>query len=118
MSVTFGKRQVGGGAPCFITFEAGPTHSGLESAKRLVTLTAQAGGDAVKFQILDPDRLVADKSLPFSYEVLVDRESGATETVTEPLYDILARSSATPTSAASPSSPPSAFRTKSICWKS
>lgn len=91
MSVTFGRRQVGGGAPCFITFEAGPTHSGLESAKRLVTLAAKAGGDAVKFQILDPDRLVADKSLPFSYEVLVDRESGATETVTEPLYDILAR---------------------------
>ena len=24
MTVTFGKRQVGGGAPCFITFEAGP----------------------------------------------------------------------------------------------
>ena len=91
MSVSFGKRQVGGGAPCFITFEAGPTHNGLESAKRLVTLAAKAGGDAVKFQILDPDRLVADKALPFSYEVLVDRETGATEPVTEPLYDILKR---------------------------
>jgi N,N'-diacetyllegionaminate synthase len=91
MSVTFGKRQVGGGAPCFITFEAGPTHSGLESAKRLVTLAAKAGGDAVKFQILDPDRLVADKALPFSYEVLIDRETGVTEPVTEPLYDILKR---------------------------
>jgi len=91
MTVTFGNRQVGGAAPCFITFEAGPTHNGLESAKRLVTLAAEAGGDAVKFQILDPDRLVADKALPFSYEVLVDRATGATETVTEPLYDILAR---------------------------
>jgi len=91
MTVTFGKRQVGGGAPCFITFEAGPTHNGLESAKRLVSLAAEAGGDAVKFQILDPDRLVADKSLPFSYEVLADRATGKTETVTEPLYDILAR---------------------------
>jgi sialic acid synthase SpsE len=91
MTVTFGKRQVGGGAPCFITFEAGPTHSGLESAKRLVTLAAEAGADAVKFQILDPDRLVADRSLPFSYDILVDRATGATETITEPLYDILAR---------------------------
>lgn len=91
MSVMFGKRQVGGGAPCFVTFEAGPTHDGLESAKRLVTLAAEVGGDAVKFQILDPDRLVADRKLPFTYEVLVDRESGKTESVTEPLYDILAR---------------------------
>ena len=91
MTVTFGKRQVGGGAPCFITFEAGPTHNGLELAKRLVTLAAEAGGDAVKFQIIDPDRLVADKTLPFTYEVLADRETGATDTVTEPLYDILAR---------------------------
>ena len=82
MTVTFGKRQVGGGAPCFITFEAGPTHNGLESAKRLVTLAAKAGADAVKFQILDPDRLVADRTLPFRYEVLVDRATGATETVT------------------------------------
>jgi len=91
MSVTFGKRKVGGDAPCFITFEAGPTHEGLESAKRLVTLAAEAGGDAVKFQILDPDRLVADRTLPFEYEVLADREAGRTEKVTEPLYDILAR---------------------------
>jgi N,N'-diacetyllegionaminate synthase len=91
MTVTFGKRQVGGGASCFITFEAGPTHDGLESAKRLVTLAAEAGGDAVKFQIFDPDRLVADRAMPFTYEVLVDRETGRTESVTEPLYDILVR---------------------------
>ena len=91
MTVTFGKRQVGGGAPCFITFEAGPTHYGLGSAKDLVTLAAEAGGDAVKFQIFDPDRLVADRKMPFTYEVLVDRNSGRTESVTEPLYDILVR---------------------------
>lgn len=91
MSVTFGRRKVGGDAPCFITFEAGPTHEGLESAKRLVKLAAEAGGDAVKFQILDPDRLVSDRTLPFEYEVLADRETGRTEKVSEPLYDILAR---------------------------
>src|SRR4029077_3774096 len=44
-----------------------------------------------KFQIVDPDRLVADRKQPFSYEVLVDRESGKTETIVEPLYDILMR---------------------------
>ena len=89
--VRFGKRTVGDGEPCFVTFEAGPTHSGLESAKRLVSLAAEAGADAVKFQVLDPDRLVADRSLPFEYEVLVDRETGATETVSEPLYDLFVR---------------------------
>jgi sialic acid synthase SpsE len=89
--VRFGQREVGDGAPCFITFEAGATHDGLASAKRLVTRAAEAGADAVKFQICDPDRLVADREQPFSYEVLVDRESGATETVTEPLYELLRR---------------------------
>lgn len=89
--VRFGDRTVGDGERCFITFEAGPTHNGLVSARRLVELAAEAGADAIKFQILDPDRLVADKKQPFSYEVLVDRERGKTERVTEPLYDILCR---------------------------
>ena len=89
--VKFGDRSVGDGHPCFITFEAGPTHDGLESAKKLVACAAESGADAIKFQVIDPDRLVADKSVPFSYDVLIDRESGATETVTEPLYDILCR---------------------------
>jgi len=89
--IVFGKREVGDGAHCFITFEAGPTHDGLESAKQLVSLAAEAGADAIKFQIFDPDKLVADKKMPFSYEVLVDRKTGITKTVTEPLYDILSR---------------------------
>jgi N,N'-diacetyllegionaminate synthase len=89
--VKIGDRLVGEGAPCFITYEAGPTHSGIESAKTLVRHAAEAGADAVKFQIVDPDRLVADRELPFSYDVLVDRATGRTETVTEPLYDILCR---------------------------
>lgn len=91
MTIKIGNREIGDGQPCFITFEAGPTHDGLESAKKLVKLAAEAGADAIKFQIFDPDKLVADKKLPFSYDVLIDRESGKTETVTEPLYDILCR---------------------------
>ncbi len=86
-----GPRQIGDGHPCFITFEGGATHDGLETALTFVDLTAEAGADAIKFQILDPDRLVADKKMLFSYEVLVDKESGATETIEEPLYDILCR---------------------------
>jgi N,N'-diacetyllegionaminate synthase len=84
-------RTVGVGNPCFLVFEAGPTHDSLASAKRLIKLAADAGADAVKFQMVDPDRLVADRKQLFSYDVLLDRESGRTETVSEPLYDILKR---------------------------
>lgn len=87
--VSFGNRKIGDGHPCFIVFEAGPTHDGLETAKKLVSLSAEAGADAVKFQILDPDRLVADKKQPFSYDILVNRETGETKTVESPLYDLL-----------------------------
>lgn len=89
--VKIGHREVGDGAPTFITFEAGPTHDGVESAKKLVTHAAQAGADAIKFQIVDPDRLVADRKQTISYEVLIDRDSGKTETVQKSLYEVLVR---------------------------
>jgi len=89
--VKFGERLVGDGQPCFVTYEAGPTHNGIASARRLASLAADAGADAIKFQILDPDRLVADRAVMFEYEVLVDRETGRTEKVSEPLYDLLSR---------------------------
>jgi N,N'-diacetyllegionaminate synthase len=89
--VKFGDRRLGDAEPVFVTFEAGPTHHGLESAKRLVSYAAEAGADAVKFQMLDPDRLVSDRSQTFEFDVLVDRETGKTETIKEPLYDIFVR---------------------------
>lgn len=89
--VTINEKPVGDGHPVFITFEAGATHTGYDSARQLADHAARAGADAIKFQIFDPDRLVADKSLPFSYEILVDKKSGKTQTVTEPLYDIFVR---------------------------
>lgn len=82
---------VGDDASCFITFEAGPTHQGLESAKRLARHAKEAGGNAIKFQVFDPLRLVADPTLPFTYQVLADAVTGRMETVTEPLLDILLR---------------------------
>jgi N,N'-diacetyllegionaminate synthase len=91
MSIRIGSRDVGDGHPCFITFEAGATHDGLASALALVDVAAHAGADAVKFQIFDPDRLVSDKTQLFTYDMLADRATGRTETVSEPLYDILKR---------------------------
>ncbi|MAB87021.1 MAG: N-acetylneuraminate synthase [Rhodobacteraceae bacterium] len=89
--VKFGNRMVGDGHPCFITYEAGPTHDSLESAKALVAMAAEAGADAVKFQIFDAEKLVADKKQQFSYDILIDRVSGETQTVEESLYEILLR---------------------------
>ena len=86
-----GKKNIGDGFPCYITFEIGPTHEGLHSAKRLIKHASDAGADAVKFQIFNPDRLVADKKQMFSYGILKNRETGEIETVEEPLYDILVR---------------------------
>ena len=89
--VKIDKTTIGDKHPCYITFEIGPTHNGLESAKRLIKHSSNAGANAVKFQIFDPDRLVADKKQIFSYGVLKNRETGEIETVEEPLYDILCR---------------------------
>lgn len=89
--IKFGERIVGDGHPIFVTFEAGPTHDSVESAKELIDHAAAAGADAIKFQILDPDRLVADRKQLFQYKVLVDKETGETEEVSEPLYDIMCR---------------------------
>lgn len=91
MSFTMGTRTIGDGHPCFITFEAGATHTGVESAIALVDIAADSGADAVKFQIFDPGRLVADRKQLFPYDILLDRRTGATQSVEEPLYDILKR---------------------------
>jgi len=90
-SVRFGTREVGDGSPVFITYEAGPTHNGLAMAKELVAHAAAAGADAVKFQIVDPDRLVADRKQTIAYEILADRATGRTERIEESLYEVLCR---------------------------
>ena len=82
---------IGNGQECFIVFEAGPTHSGLESAKKLAGYAKNAGGQAIKFQILDSEKLILDKSQLFTYKILKNRNSGELEEISEPLYDILKR---------------------------
>lgn len=89
--LTLAGKQVGGGAPVYITFEAGPTHDGFESAKRLVDAAAACGGDAIKFQIIDADRLMANHDVEITYSVLADKEDGSLESVTEPLIEPLRR---------------------------
>lgn len=89
--VQIGRHVVGGDQPTLIVLEAGPTHGGFEGAKRILQSAAAAGVHAVKFQLFDPDDVMADRGATFVYEVLVDEISGETERIEEPLYDILTR---------------------------
>ena len=77
----------------YIVFEAGPTHVGLESAKKLAKVAKEAGADAIKFQFTNADRLIADKTIMFEYEYLEIDKKGNEKFVLikEPLYEILKR---------------------------
>lgn len=56
-------RAVGDGAPVYIIAEAGVAHFGSEEkACRLVDLAADAGADAVKFQVFDVDAMISRES--------------------------------------------------------
>ncbi len=56
--VQIAGRWIGEGSPCFIVAEAGSNHNGrLDQAQRLIEVAAQAGADAVKFQLFRADRL-------------------------------------------------------------
>lgn len=58
MRLTIGDRSVGDGEPVYLIAEAGSNHDGkLEQAIRLVEIAAEAGADAVKFQLFRADDL-------------------------------------------------------------
>lgn len=74
---------------CFIIFEAGPTHNGYMSAKNLVYMAKRAGGDAIKFQIFNSEKLISDKNQLFEYSILTKKNK--IKTVRESLYKIFKR---------------------------
>ena len=90
-TIRLGDKEIGPSRPVYVVFEAGPTHDGLKTAKMLVDIAAEAGADAVKFQLLQADRIVSSQEVQFSYTRLVDEKTGQTEEITEPLIDILRR---------------------------
>jgi N-acetylneuraminate synthase len=82
-TLDLGRRRVGDGQPCYVIAEAGSNHDGrLDQARRLVDVAAEAGADAVKFQLFRARTLYArgagrseylqlDRSI---YDVIADME--------------------------------------------
>lgn len=67
-------KPVGDGCPVYVIAEAGVAHFGSEEkAYRLVDLAADAGADAVKFQVFDVDALISG-ALPEWRERLAARQ--------------------------------------------
>jgi N,N'-diacetyllegionaminate synthase len=73
---------------CRVVFEAGPTHSGLDEALKLVEVAAESEVDAIKFQLIDADRLVADREKLIGFQVL---ENGKMAERAESLHAVLKR---------------------------
>ena len=59
-----------------IVFEAGATHNGLSSAKKLIDIAVFAGADAVKFQNIEHyTDIVYDRNIKFEYEYLIKKNN-------------------------------------------
>ena len=78
-------RRVGGGAPCYVIAEAGANHNrDLGVARELIDVAAEAGADAVKFQVYSGRGLYSTKTPQFKYL----EEIGADTPVHQLLEDI------------------------------
>ncbi len=61
--IKIGNKLIGEGEPCFIVAEAGSNHDGkLNQAKELIDIAAEAGADAIKFQIYSAETLYSKKT--------------------------------------------------------
>jgi N,N'-diacetyllegionaminate synthase len=68
-SVKFGHRTIGLGRPCYLIVEVGTTCMGdINKALQLVAAVKEAGADAVKFQVIDPDQ-ISDDSVTYPVTV-------------------------------------------------
>ncbi len=82
--IVIGDRTIGVGREVFISAEVGTTCNGdVKTAKKLIDAALEAGMDAVKFQILNPDDKFSDKTISYTYR----RHNG--EEVTENMYEML-----------------------------
>jgi len=67
--VRIGKRSVGDGETVYVIAEAGVNHDGsVETAFRLIDVAAEAGADAVKFQMFTASELVTSTAPTANYQ--------------------------------------------------
>jgi N-acetylneuraminate synthase/sialic acid synthase len=67
-TIRIGERLVGDGQPCFVIAEAGVNHNGDTAiARRLVSVAAAAGADAVKFQKRSVGDILVRSALDVAY---------------------------------------------------
>lgn len=67
--ITIAGRRIGPGEPCFIIAEAGVNHNGDPAiARKLVSVAAAAGADAVKFQTFRAAELVTPHAAKAEYQ--------------------------------------------------
>ncbi|MEK6675326.1 MAG: N-acetylneuraminate synthase family protein [Planctomycetota bacterium] len=77
-AVRIGGRFVGRGQPCFIVAEAGGNHNGsVSTALQMIDEAADAGADAIKFQVFRAEDLVTNDAPTAEYQR--PSSSGATE---------------------------------------
>ena len=70
----------------FIVEEGNANNGDLNKAFHMIDLAAKSGADAVKFQILDSNKLISDKEQKLSYPVLLNRATGEIKTREEPIF--------------------------------
>lgn len=66
-TIQIGSRTIGSNHPCYLITEVGTTCLGnMDYALRLIEAAAEAGMDAVKFQMIDPEQL-SDESVTYRF---------------------------------------------------
>ena len=67
--IQIANQWAGEGEPVFIVVETGTTCNGdLETALRMVDVAKEAGADAIKFMLMDPDCFMSDRTVTYEYE--------------------------------------------------
>jgi len=69
--VVIGNKKIGDGHPIYIMADLGLTNGGeLERTFKLIDFASEMGVDAVKFQMINPDSLLGDKTVEYTYPTL------------------------------------------------
>ncbi len=72
-TVEFGKKMIGDGQPIYLMADLGLTNGGdMGRATELIAIAAESGVDAVKFQMLESEKLLGDHEIEYTYPTMCD----------------------------------------------